>query len=301
MKVGLASTAQLMEIDRLLRNSRYLYMDLGSEDLADLVGQGTAFTAQEGGQLWGFLALQVEVRPATLPVSLANRANLRGIGLARGHWPSRALPPLLAAAFEHLRSLPSPHQIVAYGSERWLNSALQGAGFQVADRIQFLRLDSLPQRSVRGQAAADAAPTGSTVAQSVQYRPAHTGDVDALLQLDGAAFEPLWRFGRQRLIELLMLCRVQVAELDGALAGYTALALSSPAEAHLARLAVHPAVQNRGIGRALLQHAVDCARSQGRRSLLLNAQTTNARALHLYRAVGFRPIGRVIPVLAKAT
>jgi ribosomal protein S18 acetylase RimI-like enzyme len=292
MRIGLATAAQLTEIDRLLRDSRYLYLDLGNEDLAELVEQGTAVTAEEDGRLWGFLAVQVEARPATLPVALTNRANLRGVGLARGRWPSSALPLLLDAVCARLRALPSPHQIVAYGSERWLVSALQGAGFQVADRIQFLRLDDLPRRAADSQPPA---PAGSA-----QLRPAHTGDVDALLQLDGAAFDPLWRFSRQRLVELLMLCRVHVAELAGELAGYSAVALSNPTEAHLARLAVHPAAQGRGIGRSLLQHTVAYARDQGSQSLQLNAQTANARALHLYRAVGFRPIGRTVPILAKA-
>lgn len=286
MSVALATASQLVEIDRLLRASRYLYMDLNGGDLAELVEQGLAFVAADGRQLWGFLGLQVEPRPATLPAAFATRANLRGVGLAPGRWPSSFLPPLLDAAAERLRALPSPHQIVAYGSERWLMAALQSAGFQVVERIQFLRLDDLPRRQL--------APGGSA-----SIRPAHVGDVDPLLQLDGAAFEPLWRFGRQRLIELLMLCRVHVAELDGELIGYSALALSNPAEAHLARLAVHPVAQRKGIGRALLEHAIQVARDLGSHSLLLNTQTTNARAEQLYRSVGFRPIGRIIPVLAR--
>lgn len=302
MPAGLATSDQLTAIDRLLRSSRYLYMDLSGEDLAEVVAQGMAFVIEDERQLWGFLALQVEARPATVPASFATRANLRGVGLAHGRWPSSALPLLLDAAFQRLRALPSPHQIVAYGSERWLTDALQATGFQVVEQIQFLRLDHLARRpppAPTESAHSGAAHSGAAHSGAALIRPADAGDVDALLQLDGVAFEPLWRFGLPRLVEVLMLCRVDVAELDGELIGYSALALANPAEAHLARLAVHPAVQSRGIGRALLQHVIDRARSQGSQSLLLNTQTTNVRALHLYRAAGFHPIGHTIPVLTK--
>ncbi len=61
-----------------------------------------------------------------------------------------------------------------------------------------------------------------------------------------------------------------------------------PEEAEIRALAVTPAAQGRGIGRALLQAITDRASSQGIRRLVLSTQPDMFAAQHLYEAAGFR-------------
>lgn len=103
---------------------------------------------------------------------------------------------------------------------------------------------------------------------------------------------------------LLLAGRVQLAMRNEQIAGYSALSMQVNSAAQnvtqLARLAVHPAAQGAGIGRLLLTDVIDYARANLAESIALNTQSSNYRSLALYRAVGFRNIGKMIPVLAHA-
>jgi ribosomal protein S18 acetylase RimI-like enzyme len=59
------------------------------------------------------------------------------------------------------------------------------------------------------------------------------------------------------------------------------------AEAELRALAVAPAAQGRGVGRVLLDAAVDRVRARGVRHLVLSTQPAMRAAQRLYRAAGF--------------
>ena len=89
-----------------------------------------------------------------------------------------------------------------------------------------------------------------------------------------------------------------IAEVDGRVAGYVLLSphnkLGSAAHIGLIRgIAVHPDFRGQGIGRAMLDATFDHARARGFEKLLLNMLITNTGARALYRAAGFREIGRV--------
>jgi ribosomal protein S18 acetylase RimI-like enzyme len=64
---------------------------------------------------------------------------------------------------------------------------------------------------------------------------------------------------------------------------------------HLAGLAVLPARQRAGVGRALLEHAVAHARSLRAERVTLWARRGNAAAEHLLGSVGFTTTGRTQP------
>ncbi len=57
---------------------------------------------------------------------------------------------------------------------------------------------------------------------------------------------------------------------------------------------VDPACAGRGVGRALAEHVLEWAKSQGYRGMQFNAVVeTNDAAVHLWRALGFSIIGTV--------
>ncbi len=292
MSIAPASLTQLTAVKYLLDHGPYRYLDLGAEDLPTLVQRGPNAVGEDAGSVWGFLGVQVEERPATMPAGAPTRAYLRGVALARGRRPGEDVAQLLAAVTAQLREFPEPNgdgvQMLAYGTEWWLTAALFAAGFAEVEAVQFYQLDRL---RVRREHLPPSLP-------DVHFSPGRPDYLDALATLDAAAFPPLWHFGRRDLFEMLMRCRVQLAWWDGQLAGYTALCANNRREGQLARIAVHPDLQGYGIGRALLADAIHQA-ADYYHVLVLNTQTTNDRAQHLYRSFGFTPLGAPVAVLAR--
>ena len=66
--------------------------------------------------------------------------------------------------------------------------------------------------------------------------------------------------------------------------------------AHLARLAVHPAVQGQGAGRALLNDLFVQLIYMGISRLSVNTQSDNQASLSLYQRTGFVRTGEQYPV-----
>jgi putative acetyltransferase len=60
----------------------------------------------------------------------------------------------------------------------------------------------------------------------------------------------------------------------------------------LGKMAVNPEVRGRGIGRRLLQHAIQESKRLGIRSLFLGSNKRLENAVHLYESEGFRHIAR---------
>ncbi len=289
MTILKATTAHLAQVRRLVKIAQYRYSDYGDEDLPGLLARALAIIGEDAGDAWGFLCIQVEDRPPTLLQSAPTRAYLRSVALLRHYSPAKYTPSLVHEALQEIAGGRESVQIIVYGNERWLVQSLLPTGFVIVDRVQFFELDRLSRW-----------PTGvSSFPTVAQIEPAQAVDLAPLAELDARTFSPLWHFGYKDMLELLLRCRVQVARLDGLLVGYAALSTNSKTEVQLARLAVDPNVQHRGIGRQLLANSIQYAATAGFDSVVLNTQTDNQRSQRLYRSFGFRAVGRIIPVLAK--
>jgi putative acetyltransferase len=79
-----------------------------------------------------------------------------------------------------------------------------------------------------------------------------------------------------------------VADLDGVVVGCCALVAMGPGEYELAKMTVSSEARGCGIGRRLMQFAIDHARTIGTRRLYLESNTKAASAIHLYEELGFR-------------
>ncbi len=83
-----------------------------------------------------------------------------------------------------------------------------------------------------------------------------------------------------------------VAEVDGAVAGYISIRPATELQAsshvqHVTGLAVAPALQGRGVGRALVEAAAAEAGRRGARRLTLRVLGPNSAARRLYDSCGF--------------
>jgi ribosomal protein S18 acetylase RimI-like enzyme len=295
MTIAKASLAHLDEVKVLLNHAAHRYADFGPEDLPVLLSQGLGAVELEPHAVAGFLAFQVEERPTTLPAGAPTRAQLRAFALRRHGSPAgtalRTLLPLILQDFfpTPADGAPSyPVQLLCYGGDAWMAHALVEAEFSEIEKVQFFMLDRLAQKVAK----LPPLPDDLTVA------PGHPDHLDELARLDARAFPPLWHFGRKDLFEMLMRCRVQVAWRGERIVGYAALCTNNRIEGQLARLAVDPALQGQGIGRALLVDTITAA-AQEFRVLVLNTQVTNTRSQALYRGFGFRELGLPVPVYAR--
>jgi ribosomal protein S18 acetylase RimI-like enzyme len=121
-------------------------------------------------------------------------------------------------------------------------------------------------------------------------------DLRAVEAVDWQAFDPLWRNS----ISSIELAYKQhavatVAEDDDQLLGFQ-ISTASPMGGHLARLAVSPQAQGKGIGYALVRDALDQFERRGALRVTVNTQAENTVSLALYEKAGFQPTGETYPV-----
>ncbi len=121
-------------------------------------------------------------------------------------------------------------------------------------------------------------------------------DLPEVAEIDMSAFELLW----QNTFPVLERAYPQalwpaVAEADGQLVGYQ-LGTRNPLGVHLARLAVRPAMQGKGIGFGLVADLVKQAGRHGINHLTVNTQSDNSSSLTLYHHLGFRETGEIYQV-----
>ena len=79
-----------------------------------------------------------------------------------------------------------------------------------------------------------------------------------------------------------------VAEESGETLGMTFLRPSGPDAMEIKRLYVPPAGRGRGIGRALVEAAIEAARNEGALALRLDTSRNLEPAIGLYRSLGFK-------------
>ena len=153
--------------------------------------------------------------------------------------------------------------LTALTDSAWLLGALGENGFTETDRVI-----SYPRRNGHRLPGAP---------QPAILRRAGPADTDIILDLNAAAFEPLWRYDPATIITWLTTAEHSViAELHGRPVGFSLTA--SPLHGdytQLIRVAAHPDAQGRGIGRQLVSDAIRYAQECGSTGISLNTQESN--------------------------
>ncbi len=165
----------------------------------------------------------------------------------------------------------------------WLQNLLLSSGFTSRQSIVMLERDGGP-------------PAEMALLPEISLRAMMPFDLPAVAEVDASAFELLW----QNVLPVLERAYPQalwatVAETDGQVIGYQ-LSTRNQLGVHLARLAVRPAVQGKGLGYALVADLIEQAGRRGISHLTVNTQDDNATSLALYQRMGFRETGERYPV-----
>ena len=177
-------------------------------------------------------------------------------------------------------------KVAAIAIQPWFQDVLAGSGFE--NRQQIVMLEWRYQPSL-----ASYRPSGPN---GIRIRRMTEADLPEVEKTDAASFDPLW----QNPLETIRKAFAQalyatVAENEQGIIGYQ-LSTGGSQRAHLARLAVHPAVQGKGAGRALLSDLFRYIAYAGISRLSVNTQSDNQASSNLYQRMGFLRTGEEYPV-----
>lgn len=256
---------------------RCLHGDQGDDEhshVAELAGLPTgeaAFwrVAASGGETLGVIGCEIDVA--------LRRAWIRGPWAVPG--PSSAsLEAALLDAME--RALPEVDCLDAFPNEddKALAALFQGAGYRCMD------VHRVMQAELRDAGTATVADPRVRATQADDLRhwlPLHHGLFPASYLSDDEIAAAIGDGPRL----------VLTARLDGRPAGYlVAKDEVTMDELYVDYLGVDPAARGRGLGRALLQHAMRWAEGRGRSCAVLTVRQDRAEALSLYLQCGFRQV-----------
>jgi ribosomal-protein-alanine N-acetyltransferase len=277
LSVGPARGNDLPELRRLIKESSRVHLNLDWWTLDDWVGNPAFLVAQSGKRIAG-MAMGVRDAP---PVAWL-RALVVEDGLDTGALLDAILPPMFGA----LRTQGVP-ALTCLAWAEWLSGKLPERGFAPMAHVVTLRKDDVTVPDDRFTAG-------------VLVRPAQPADLDAVTDIDHAAFEVEWWYSETTFFRVLSSPnRFIVAERNGEPVGYAFGNVYGP-QAHITRLAVHPAHQRQGIGARLMQDLVTHLAASGADTITLNTQTHNESSLRLYRRFGFMPLGNAVTVWQRA-
>ncbi len=127
-------------------------------------------------------------------------------------------------------------------------------------------------------------------------RPMVYDDLAEVEKIDQAAFGGVWQNSQSCLeIAFRQSAVATVADAEGIIVGYQ-ISTATQMGGHLARLAVHPAYQGRGIGYALVRDMLSQFERRGAHHVTVNTQHDNLVSLSLYQKAGFKRTGEEYPL-----
>lgn len=284
-QIRLLTHDDLSAIERLLRNSEYIYQRFTLEELPLLIKRYPALGIFTHSTLHGILLAQA-INP---PVAWIGGF---GISWTESHAYLAILDRLLEQLSTHLRAR-GVHYLHYSGNDiqqDWLRSALLKRGFK-------------PHRLLYAYDKYDySIPTDGNqqvVLRPVRLSSASENDMAALLTIEDACFEGLWRYDATAFRDIAETHPYfVVAELHGDVVGYQFNSVDSE-YGYLIRIAVHPAYSGSGIGARLMAAAIRFFAQQRVTRIMLNTQEENVHAHRLYEWFGFTRLPQMGFVLRK--
>jgi len=191
------------------------------------------------------------------------------------------------ASREVLHTTPRP-QIASIVVKQWFQNLLVSSGFELKQNIVLLQLmnENVQPHSVQ---------------HGLRIRPMQESDLPIVATIDLDAFGQFWHNTLDSLKRAhLQAVSATVVEDHSGIIGYQ-LSTGNSLGAHLARLAVRPEAQGRGVGAALVGNLIQSLGANQLSRLSVNTQSDNSTSLALYKKLGFVRTGEYFPVLVYQT
>jgi len=273
LQVRSAELADKGRIADLIRSSPHVHRHLDWRYPLDWIGSPSFYLLEDRGRL--LAALVCPPDPSAV-------VWVRLLAVAGGLPLNEAWQLLWEAARLDL-SRQGNFTVAAIVLQEWFPALLQTSRFAKRQSIVMLERD-------------DPSELGVSLRPGFSIRAMKASDLPAVTDVDAAAFAPLWRNSlpdlQQAFPQALL---ASVAEAQGRLIGYQ-LSTRNPLGMHLARLAVRPETQGRGVGYTLLADLIHQGGQRGIHHLTVNTQSDNAASLALYQRAGFHETGERYPV-----
>lgn len=251
----------------LLQQAHFIYQHLDWRTPLDWLGNQPFWLLQSRHGIEAALAC---------PPDPPHIAWIRLFACSKREYPVEAWRALFPRARE---ALPATTTIAALGLRPWFSQLLEDTGFTVHQRVVMLQRDlALP-------------PPALAQVPDLHIRPMDITDLQAVENIDAQAFEELWHNSAGDIYRSWrQAAYASVAVVNQQVIGFQFSTLGA-FNAHLARLAVHPQWQHRGIGRALLADAIAHFTRQRVPQMTVNTQHNNLASLALYQQAGFHLTG----------
>jgi ribosomal protein S18 acetylase RimI-like enzyme len=268
-----ATDRDRQSLANLIHFEVYVHRHLDWRPPIDWIGRQPCLVAERDGHI-----LSALICPPDPPEAAWIRLFIvsQDIALEEG-WQS-----LWSGAIEQLNRQSRP-PIAAIALRPWFRDLLEKSGFEQTQEIISLAWDrTKPISKVEN-------PTAS-------IRPMEDFDLKSVHALDLTAFGFIWKISLDTLTNAYkQSCVASVAEVDGELVGYQ-ISTAGPMGGHLARLAVTPSYQGKGIGTALVHDVLEKFERRDAMRVTVNTQRDNLSSLAVYEKAGFRPTSEILPV-----
>jgi len=258
----------------LINFERHVHRHLDWHSPVDWIGFTPFLVAEQQGKMIAVLACPPEPNPI---------AWIRLFAVSNPISPERAWRELWPVALEELSSYSRVPTVFAMPLNLWFRSILEASGFSIVDRVAMLAwpAGNLPKEVGNRQIA---------------IRLMEEKDLKAVEKVDRAAFSPIWQNSYMSLeIAFRGAVIATVAESTDGVVGYQISTITALG-GHIARLAVCPDVQGKGIGYNLVCDVLARFLQRGARTITVNTQINNQASLSIYQTVGFQNTGEEYPV-----
>jgi ribosomal protein S18 acetylase RimI-like enzyme len=189
---------------------------------------------------------------------------------------------LLPQAIERLRK-DGVKQLAALAIHPWFETLLEDYGFRNRQNVVVMEWQGdFPKRK--------------NLNNDIILRPMHKDDLQAVMAIDHAAFPPLWQNSLEGLSKAFGQTGIStVALLNDEIVGYQ-ISTTMTIYGHLARLAVAPGHQRKGIAFTLVHDLLKQFERLGFWRITVNTQSDNSSSAKLYQGLKFRRTGEEIRV-----
>jgi ribosomal protein S18 acetylase RimI-like enzyme len=263
------------QLSNLIFFESRLHRHLDWRSPLEWLGAPFYWALEEGGQITAALAC---------PIEAVGIAWVR-LFVFTGRWSAESAWHLLWAAARQEIARAGGAKVAAIAIQPWFQDVLSASDFENRQQIVMLEWHGFASQ-----------PHTLHQGSGINIRKMTADDLPQVEKTDAASFDPLW----QNPLETLQRAFAQalyatVAENESGIIGYQ-ISTGGGQRAHLARLAVHPAIQGKGAGRALLSDLFRYITYAGIARLSVNTQSDNQASLSLYQRMGFVRTGEQYPV-----
>ena len=263
-----------LAVNNLINFETYTHRHMDWQMPVDWIGQPPFLVAERHGRISAVLACPPDPEEVAWVRAFACAPFLDVPGIWRALWQ---------AALDELRAMKTVKYAVSIALDDWYLEMLKAEGFTFETYVILLSwengLHPLAPSTFSGR-----------------IRLMQEADLETIHRIDQAAFEPIWRYSPMAIkLSFDQASIATVAEDDSGILGYQ-VSTPSPLGGHLARLAVRPGSQQKGVGTALVLDLLRRFKNQGAMRVTVNTQENNEPSKNLYSRAYFRQTGEKYPV-----